>query len=942
MVNVVLECSRLASNQEKSNNTHNLALWTNNVGSGIQLNTGDNVRVQSAYINEVGVGSDTIEFSKDDPLQETITCQYYKSGDGENLLQLPRNWLDDDTTSNFRNLPGDSLGNGNGSLFATRLIVDPTSNQTSAVVEFGYNREGDFTANPPEGADVYSKIYNQNYFNQRLTMMTSDLNNPYITPYDNSAHMESCFFDYQIFTKDINISIPQGHLTPSNICSIINKQLVINDGQIKSYDKLNNVSTDGSGYIEPIDFPYPLNDTGTYNGIVQKFNSYHPFQCATFGTYCKGVSELALASAINQDNINTGIENCENGNTVYHYSSFHSIAVFDPALMIAGRELMTTGKEIHTMKLTYGKLFPNGKYIILTDFPYNDVNTTKLKKYRDAILNNPLIQKESSYLQRLFFHIQSNTQQALGDDTFGSDVDFQKMSLVQYIEYDNANKDVYNESGDASFMNYGFIHAIDNDGVLCCGYTVPGNNINSAISYNIDKDDNPGFTGCNFGYDFHWSAYSTNAFLLYNSLIPYQYFGTKYTTTPTGGVATGINSAYSQYGLSISTETSSTNNFIYVGAENPLLNFDSNTSRFFWSDLHTARKIRNTPVSGSDQEFDTTEANHVKAPDSALGITSGAGTAIYTFNPTLDTIIYNPEYWREAGTPTLKAEYQKSFFSKYSEVVIDGVSTAIEISPLVISTEVPTICYNAFNRNTVYDSQGGLFMIFNYNNINDFNNSIWFKLGFTYEGLGLNLEINKQTRVSSGSLICNPLTTNASITSESVEDVSSNAYGASVSTPWGINPLSTTLIVDYNKTSVWYGAEDNINITCNSFQIQASNKPIKQKYPYYTIRSDILLNKNYIGGINGVNLPVVGIANKAYVSDDYYFMLGSDLNFVVDSPFTLTSITQSIHNPLGEFASVDKACSVIYMIEKIFSIPRPLIEPVEEHNIPPPQPRRPR
>ena len=66
-------------------------------------------------------------------------------------------------------------------------------------------------------------------------------------------------------------------------------------------------------------------------------------------------------------------------------------------------------------------------------------------------------------------------------------------------------------------------------------------------------------------------------------------------------------------------------------------------------------------------------------------------------------------------------------------------------------------------------------------------------------------------------------------------------------------------------------------------------------------------------------------------------MLGSDLSFTVDQSFMLTQITQSIHNPLGDYASVNKSCSVIYLIDKIINIPQQV--PEQEEEIPPPQPR---
>ncbi len=106
VVECIIECSRLASNQAKSDNNENYSLWTNNAGSGIKLNPGDNISVQSAYINEIGVGSDTIEIDETNN-KMFLTLQFFKTGDGENLMHLPRNALDDTVAGNFNNLGGD-------------------------------------------------------------------------------------------------------------------------------------------------------------------------------------------------------------------------------------------------------------------------------------------------------------------------------------------------------------------------------------------------------------------------------------------------------------------------------------------------------------------------------------------------------------------------------------------------------------------------------------------------------------------------------------------------------------------------------------------------------------------------------------------------------------------------------------------------------------------
>ena len=59
---VLLECNRGSSIEGRASNRQNLAAWTNTMDP-VTLYPGDSVSVHSAYINERGVGGDTISFT---------------------------------------------------------------------------------------------------------------------------------------------------------------------------------------------------------------------------------------------------------------------------------------------------------------------------------------------------------------------------------------------------------------------------------------------------------------------------------------------------------------------------------------------------------------------------------------------------------------------------------------------------------------------------------------------------------------------------------------------------------------------------------------------------------------------------------------------------------------------------------------------------------------
>src|SRR5210317_1552468 len=70
---LLLDCNRLSSeeyNASKLSDTDN-SLYTNKVSNGIQLDIGDQVSINSAYISERGAGAEVIEFKGKDLGQKT-------------------------------------------------------------------------------------------------------------------------------------------------------------------------------------------------------------------------------------------------------------------------------------------------------------------------------------------------------------------------------------------------------------------------------------------------------------------------------------------------------------------------------------------------------------------------------------------------------------------------------------------------------------------------------------------------------------------------------------------------------------------------------------------------------------------------------------------------------------------------------------------------------
>ena len=245
--------------------------------------------------------------------------------------------------------------------------------------------------------------------------------------------------------------MPLGHLTPSNICSHINKQLNQEAGTKSGYQLLNKFIVGGNH--TKLEFPYSY--TGNNSGIIQDYNCYKSFQCATYGTFCIGTFNHAQQ---NQDNIKNGIEFVDDVITKYYYESFHSIAVYDPELMIKGRTLMLD--DILTIKSfkIKNQIVQNGKNLIVTDIDFNNDNTTKWNNLSIAYRNNDLFNTpENSDV--MILHVQSATNKTNHPDRLGDDNDPTLMSIVQKLKYNNNNINDYNPVAGSEY-NYGFLFAV--------------------------------------------------------------------------------------------------------------------------------------------------------------------------------------------------------------------------------------------------------------------------------------------------------------------------------------------------------------------------------------------------------------------------------------------------------------------------------------------------
>ena len=899
----MIECNRISSIENKSGNNDNYALWTNTTGSGIQINEGDEVSVHSAYINEVGVNSDTIEFTGKDinnkntyfDNKATIKIQFYKSGDGENLLQLPRNFLDDSTYTGTI-----TSGLGMPQKYQDRVSsIGPLIDQSAGVL---YENNTDH--------HYHSKLFFMNYFNQRLTIMTCEryeenstgtaLVYPFVNlrcteaEFNNVATHERCpcYLKYEVFEKEINLELPKGYLTPSNIVSNITKKLRQKDNEYLlanlAWTFVASPESFTSVQLEP-------------RQKMSSFNTYHPFACSTYASYSH-----FTAGEMYHETDNAYTNNLNSEFSQLYLSSYKSIAIFDPETYQAGIKLNELSGTFDFSHITYTAVSSNdlGNSIMVTNINFTESNLQVFLNFFNAQALNPLYNDKDLFVgcrNFRYLHFQSDVQHAAHPDKFGSDYNPAYYSKVQYFIWEEQHKNKPPNSNQQYPEDYIYGIFTNFNGKIALPYTT--------IYCGLNTSTDPGVpsAGQYMGFDSHFSAFGTNAFLLYNGLLPYS-----------NAVAESNirDIRYYVQGTTSQNETCSMCNRVYVGSITPTFNFDSTSSFFNFSELHTPRVLRSPACGGEDNDFPDnltgTEALLLLATAETT-VNPSAGTPIISINPKFFDFLYNPEYYNGRAYNNFDG-----FFRRGGE----------NYDALYDNETYRNFWNIIFEFNVIFDAQSGIF-------IKDFGipkelflKSLWGRLGFTYDGLSLGSNINRQTRIDEGTLINNPITTNAIVNANTRLNLLSNPYGVAMYVPLTNNYYLTPQLKVSDATAV-YDIQHNpsININTSSVFISSTQKPVKMIYPYYLLRSNIILNKNFIGGLDATNLPIVAVCNKAYSGDDYYFIMSDgSFSFVATQNYVISEIKQSLHNPDGTFCSVNDGCSVIYQIRKRSPMPQPPIE----------------
>jgi hypothetical protein len=385
-------------------------------------------------------------------------------------------------------------------------------------------------------------------------------------------------------------------------------------------------------------------------------------------------------------------------------------------------------------------------------------------------------------------------------------------------------------------------------------------------------------SGRRFGHDYHFSAYGNPCIGLWNGCA--------------NEVGSSDTNVYQQvYSWNASSPATATLNLptykseIYLGADQPLIQYDDNQERFNISQLHVAEVEGNLGEAGK-------------------GAPSAAPTTVVNANS--DTVCYkvNKKLLRNNFTPDM-APY-----------------IALEIAAGSVTPKMDMLSPSLTPWN-VYDAMGGIFIeefcVPRY----DWDTNLLGVMGFRWEQFNETpfSASGRQTRIIDYLNVSNIKypTTNAKVNEGDLQQYDMNLWNNSL---YNISlPMSSN--VSSSVTNI-HPAITIVGDAMRSTQILAQELPTKSLRPYYTIRSDIIGHNNFIGeaaaigGKSGTiaSKPIVGIVDKVNGYGDFYTEQNPQLVFTNTQPRVITSIKTSIHDPSGTYADCGLNTSVLYKIMK--------------------------
>ena len=356
------------------------------------------------------------------------------------------------------------------------------------------------------------------------------------------------------------------------------------------------------------------------------------------------------------------------------------------------------------------------------------------------------------------------------------------------------------------------------------------------------------------------------------------------------GQSLQINEQYPTGYGGTSVQTYEYNQQVYLGANEPLVEYNTTSNRFEILQLHTTERVQNRHNAGSNDSISKLSIKEFET----------GGDKVYKVNKRIFQTSWNPDiipYRANELTFTMDGnDYDVDFLNPN----LSGWTIFDQLSGIVI-------------KDFGYDEQ-------------DWTEGFWDTLGFTYNqfNASVNSDNDFTTRITNQNKQSLPYAfTNADVDQLTSMDLVVNVWGAGMynlqmpqTMSFAYQP-TTKAERDVFRAGLNLQQFPAITKSTTSMKLQAVNLPRKLVSPYFCVRSDILDDSSFIGGgDSGQLFPVIATIPKSNDFGDYFVGQDSSISFTFTRPKTITSITTSIHNPDQTLANVDESSAIIYKITR--------------------------
>ncbi len=707
--------------------------------------------------------------------------------------------------------------------------------------------------------------------------------------------------DYIRFKEKKVLSVEQGYNSPSNIATTITDQLVQTDNPItvrygREEDTAgggNGLNIGGTGQIvnSALHKAIPCSNYSMFNssGNVQFFNAT---SLGTAPTYqISGVGAASIVDTLSSNFLASyayvGFKRpdfIENGRGMFpqeHYgntikklvaSASSTTGVYETDIPWTEDALTSISNFFDTQKDLYPELLNGG-------LEYNRTNYTTFNTTSSSI--SASFRDEARFLHIGLANVLAvtlgsdnyNSQGTIRSPSFTNASDMTSSPLFVYFNKNCSDLTVDETVGDRfDNLAHGFARrwsapAAPNDYYVAF-VTEPIGGVNA--SYFLEQVPSVIGVGTRIGYDYHFSAYGNAAIMPSAGYFPLQYYG--------------------QQGF----QSASLSRHCYIGADNPLFNFNSVENRFEISNLHKAEKVGNFYNAGAPNDE---EGTTLTPPPAAQGAED-----CYKLNKQLSYATWSPSMFPYPPIITQAGTAKKD------------PNTFIEIN-------------SNLHPGTIYDSRSGVTILDSGVDETNFERSLWGILGYQYSQFnasGGNI-LNSNTRFTEGLTNVSGITTNANIISTTSVQYPLNVWGTQLYTDQinsGVNYYSASLnLNDKWLADTWVPTTASLQVVrqpstilATSTTIAAEKLPRKLRTGYFTLSSDILDQTGWYHQSNPMS--VMAAVGKYSAENDFVEYGGGGAEFTVTRKKTITNITSQILDPEGKLAQVGDNSGIIYRIDK--------------------------